>query len=189
MRHPVTIVLLLSSLVSAAACKKELSRDEAKRLILTESHYPQALSDAVFNGRKWGCSPDESRIAKQELVKAGILVVSATGRQDGPAIGNDCAGGITREFQVSLTPAGGALRTGPTEEGPALRECELDFGEVTEVQTEDGNAVATFKTRYVRPTAFAKFGRDQERCASGEAINHSALFARFDDGWRVSSLQ
>lgn len=189
MQHFKSAVVICAATLAFAACNKDLTRDEAKRLILAQSQYPKAVSDAVFNGRKWGCAVNDSRVVQKELVTAGILIVAPTGRQEGPMMGYDCADEIWREFQVSLTPASAVWRTGPTEEGPALRECELDFGEITGVETEDHAAVATFTTRYVRPTPFAKFGRHHERCLSAEAINHTALFAKFDDGWRLSTIR
>jgi hypothetical protein len=82
----------LSCSVSPSSCsvaaRKNLSRDKAKRLIVAQSHCPQALSDVVFNGRKWRCAADDPRLVKRSFIEAGILCDLADGPAEGPAMGN-----------------------------------------------------------------------------------------------------
>lgn len=179
------LALVTLALLASAGCNRELTADTAKEVIAKHGRYPQAISDAVLQtGQRWGCSANDDSVADQRLVKAGVLTVVATGQPERSVL-SQCSDGMTREFQVTLTPAAEKLQMDTSSVGPMLRECELDFGEVTGIEKHDRDAIVAYTGRFVRPTAFAPFGGHRDQCLAGTVMTYSATLSRTDDGWTV----
>ena len=200
-------LLMLAAACCLSACKKQLTRVDAKSIIMEKVKYPKPVTTTVRTIRgeyadtpTYGgmvSAPHQGHINANPLerraIASGLLAVRALGQHSVFAWCGPKPCPVTFYMTESyFTPAGEALKTGPSQaagdgEGRVatfweVKECEEDFAEVTGIALEDKTAEVEYTTRFVRPTGFA----NSEQCIAGKLAQHKVRFKLFDDGWRLS---
>jgi hypothetical protein len=130
--------ILLLVLVAVSCTKKELDREEAKRLIAESKTFPRLMNSTGASPQKMAEVPN------------------------------------SRDYLMSK----------PWTEGFALvATCKEDVAEITGVVNDPGGTTASAEfTTKQDTTPFATPGS----CVQGKKL--TARFERFDDGWRMTSL-
>lgn len=168
-----TIFLSIFYLLIAGCTSKELSREEAFRLLQQQGQYPKVIDYDVY------CSdPTYAKKAIDAgLEKEGLVTVQLT--QKLADVGKPLIG-FTEKAQPYL------LATTPKDKAADVQKVKVadaDLVEVTGVQTEnDGkNAVVEFTTAYKNATPFSALTTID---FSGKATR-KARFSLYDNGWKL----
>jgi hypothetical protein len=168
-----TIVLLATFLITGCTSKKELSREEAARLIKEGMKYPRVIDYDAYSS-----DPEFAKMAIDKgLEKEGLVTVQRT--QTMGDVGKPLVE-FTSKAQPHLLP------TPEKDKAIHVQKVKLadeDFVEVTGITTtEDGKqAVAEYTTAYKNVSGFAPltdidFNKTNTRKAS---------FTLYDDGWKL----
>jgi hypothetical protein len=172
MKKP-TLIFTMFYLLIAGCTSKELSREEAFRLLQQQDQYPRIIDYDIY------CSdPTYAKKAIDAgLEKEGLLIVQRT--QKLADVGKPLIG-FTEKAKPYL------LATPPRDKAADVQKVKVadaDLVEVTAVQTEnDGkSAVVEFTTAYKNRTPFSVLTTID---FSGKATRKARL-SLFDDGWRL----
>lgn len=161
-------------LIIIAGCKsKELSREEAFRLIQQKQQYPKVIDFDIY------CS--DPKYAKK-AVDVGLEVqgmVTIQHIQKLADVGNPLIK-FTPKAQAYLLPTPSKDKAIDVQK---VKIADADLAEVTGIKTEnDGkNAVAEFTVTYKNITPFSAL----TTINFNKKSTHTVLFSLYDDGWRL----
>jgi hypothetical protein len=173
-----TPVLAAAAQAPKAPAPKQLTRAEAKRLLVKLGRYPLWAGTDTFGigDGVWCDSPPKLFGELGNYVKRGLVSVTPGPESTGD---NRCRDERGYHFDVELTPLGKKYELGENRGLVDVKLCIGDLGEVTGVVSEsDGTSATVEFTLVKRPTPFGEgrcFGQRTE----------SATFRRYDDGWRI----
>jgi hypothetical protein len=173
-----TPVLAAAVEAPKAAAPKQLTRAEAKRLLVKLGRYPLWAGTDTFGigDGVWCDSPPKLFGELGNYVKRGLVSVTPGPESTGD---NRCRDERGYHFDVELTPLGKKYELSENRGLVDVKLCIEDLGEVTGIVSEaDGTKATVEFTLVKRPTPFGEgrcFGQRTE----------SASLRRYDDGWRI----
>lgn len=185
----ITFILVPLISLSFFACSKDLSRGKAEELISQKLNLPQPETmqfDILYveGDIPWNLT----HISKQEenmlnyFSNNGLITIQKIPHVTdfpGPM------GGVLfkqnwKTIKAELTNEGRKYLVGQNKEKYIVKICELSFGEVTGIQTNEQYKIAevsyTLKRGNMTPFAIN---------VSQNPINRTATFSLYDDGWRI----
>ena len=187
-----TVFLLLMSCLLLFSCRKDLSRDKAKDLIINKYGFPKYETDKINKEylELWKCLY-KMRDWKGGCIGCGAFPENLTYFQNNGliVIGQKNIQGIngwTWELQswlvytVTLTDEGKKYLISESDMEFEFKTCELNFGEITGIQMQEQVKVATVNYTIVRKATPFGFNISQG------SENRTAVFSLFDDGWRIN---
>ena len=166
------LIILIAGLM-AGCFSKELSREEASRIIKQEMQYPKVVDFDIY------CSdPAMARKAIDAgLEEQGLVTVQRTQKlQD---IGKPLIS-FTEKSKPYLLPT---AEKDKKYEIQKVKMADEEFVNVTGIQLSEGgkNAVAEYTTAYKNVNGFSSLtNKDYNK-----PDTHKAYFALYDDGWRL----
>lgn len=169
------ILLVLYSILILAGCtsKKELSREEAFKLLQQEKHYPKVIDYDISRSDPTAAK----KVLNAGLESAGLVIVQRTQK----------LGDVGKPL-ISFTEKAQPYLLETPEKDKVLdvqkvKIADTDLVEVTGVKTEsDGkNAVVEYATAYKNVTPFSAL----TTINFNQRTTHKARFSLFDDGWRL----
>jgi hypothetical protein len=170
-----TLTLLFAASLTMAGCSsnKELSREEALKLIKEGERYPKVIDYDLYLS-----DPEFAKKAIYAgLEDQGLLTVQRT--QKLADIGNPLIG-FTDKAKPYLLPTSDEDKMMDIQK---VKIADQDLVEVTNIQTmEDGKqAIAEYKTAYKNINGFSALTKTNYK----KSANHKAYFMLYDDGWRL----
>ncbi len=180
-------MLLFFLLVFATSCSNELSRYNAKDLLIRELGYPQNESKRIII--------KDGSVSKYFTIKmwskykeAGLLTYGDYGSpQSSSGFSKVTLGGDSYGFIAELTTEGkkyylgNEYRSGPTDYID-VKLANLEFVEITGIKSYPENNSAFVKYT-IKRTNITPFGELQD--LKEETIQKTANFEKYDDGWRL----
>jgi hypothetical protein len=169
-----TVILSIFYLLILGCTSKELSREEASRLIRQQGRYPKVIDYDIY------CS--DPKYAKKAidagLESEGLVTVQRTQRL--ADVGNPLIS-FTERAKPYL------LATPPKDKAADVQKVKLadaDLVEVTGVQTvNDGkNAIVEYTTAYKNLTPFSVLASTNFK----QQTSRKANFSLYDDGWKLN---
>ncbi len=186
----VTIILILIIILYLTACKKELSREEAKIAIIQKNNLP-SFETIEFAKKYYVSQYDESgswlpavglwageryNIHQTELENLQAKEV-ITMQDDEKHEDN----GLVWVFKSAvLTNEGKKYFVSEDDSKYIIKSSDIDFGEITGIQTNE-----QFKSAHVNYTLIRKNISPFAKRISQSPINKQATFVLYDDGWRL----
>ena len=185
------IIFVIVPLISIFffSCGKDLSRGQAEEAIVQKLNLPQSETtqfDVLFveGDIPWNLT----HISKQEenmlnnLSNKGLVTIQKIPHITnipGP-FGGSIGSQSWRTIKVELTNEGKQYLVRQNKDQYTVKICDITFGEVTGIQTQEQFKVAEVQYTLKRenPTPFAIE-------ISQNPINRTATFSLYDDGWRV----
>ncbi len=167
-----TVIILIVGLISGCS-SKELSREEASRIIKKEMQFPKVVDYDILCG-----DPVHARkVIGAGLEEKGLVTVQRT--QKLKDIGKPLIS-FTEKAKPYLLPT---PEKDKKFEIQKVKIAEEEFVNVTGIQMseDDKNAIAEYTTAYKNVSDFsALINRDYNK-----PDTHKAYFALYDDGWRL----
>ncbi len=168
-----TIILLITGLISGCNSKKELSREEASRIIKEDMKYPKVIDYDIY------CSDPE---AAKKAIDAGLETAGLVTVQRTQKLGD--AGKPLIDFTSKAQPY--LLPMPEKDKALQVQKVKLadeDLVEVTGIKaTEDGKqAVAEYTTAYKNISGFSAL----TNINFNQSATHKANFTLYDDGWKL----
>lgn len=193
-RRPVKVfILVYGVLLAAAACgPSKLDRDKAKRILVEQRGYPRRVTaelESPFGEQQilWSITKDPRQVGNRAMnraIEAGLLSLTPIGApQSGMHAG-------THGYQIVLTAAGKQHLVGsrirnlypaPSSVMYKFVACDEDLGEVHGIVTDGNRAQVEYSTVPTRQTPLAYL--EPAQCETRQ--QHTAVFERYDDGWRL----
>ncbi len=183
-------ILLVFMVLSFTACKKELSREEAQVAIIQKNNLP-SYETTEFIKKYYVNQYDESgswlpavglwageRYDAHETELENLQAQGVITLQDDEKHEDN---GLVWVFKrVVLTNAGRKYFINEDESKYIVKTCDIDFGEITGIQTNE-----QFKSARVDYTLIRKNISPFAKRISQSPINKQAMFSLYDDGWRL----
>jgi hypothetical protein len=187
-----TLLFLSVSCLLLFSCSKDLSRDKAKDLIIKTNGFPTyetakinkeylKLWECLYKMRDWeggfiGCGAFPENLTNFQ--NSGLIVI---GQKNIEGI-NGWTGTLQSwvVYTVTLTDEGKKYLVSESDKEIEFKTCELDFGEITGVQTQTQVKAATANYTIIRKATPFGFNVPQG------TENRTANFSLFDDGWRIN---
>ena len=166
------LIILMAGLI-AGCSPKELSREEASRIIQKEMQYPKVVDYDIY------CSDPAMlrKVIDAGLEEKGLVTVQRT--QKLKDIGKPLIE-FTDKAKANL------LSTPEKDKEIHIQKVKIadeEFVNVTGIQTSEGgkNAVAEYTTAYKNVNGFSSLiNKDYNK-----PDTHKAYFVLYDDGWRL----
>ena len=168
------LLLTAIGLLLVSCGSKELTREDAARIIQKEMAYPVAVDYDVHRA-----VPMQAKIAfDSNLEEEGFIVVQRT--QEAKDIGNPLIDFTEKAKPFFLPTSNEAL----SDHIQKVKLADEEFVEVTGIKTSDDGktAVVEYTTALKNPTPFTGLlARQMDRTTRTVKAN----FALYDDGWRM----
>jgi hypothetical protein len=161
----------------------DLSRAEAKRLILRKANYPIPRTSQVDVGTLYLWHAGEYQApAYQMLFRMGLLEMKTDPAQSRMTIRvTDAA----KQYAVG-SPVGDGDLDNPRKQ--LFHACDEEFGSITGILMSAGRTTAEvrYTSVFTRKTPFG--AGDTSPCQGGGVRRQAAYFQKFDDGWRLERI-
>lgn len=170
------LIILIASLITGCS-SKELSREDASRIIKQEMQFPKVVDYDIFCGDP----AFAKKVLDAELEAQGLLTVLRTqklGDVGKPIIQ------FTDKAQPYLLPTPEKDKSINIQK---VKLAEEQLKEITGIKMmDDGkSAVAEYTTSYKNVTPFSSLVNTN----FSKEDKHQAYFALYDDGWRLEKKQ
>lgn len=167
-----TIIFLIASLIGGCNSKKELSKEEASKIIKQENKYPRVIDYEIY------CSDP---VYAKKVIDAGLEqqgLVTVQRNQQLKDVGKPLI-----EFTDKAKPF--LIPTSEEDKKTDIQKVKIadeELVDVTNIQTiEDGKkAVAEYTTAYKNISGFSALTKINNKSAT-----HKAYFILFDGGWKL----
>ncbi|MBX2910115.1 MAG: hypothetical protein KF706_10825 [Chitinophagales bacterium] len=194
----ITIILTLS-VAFLSSCSNKLNRDKAKEMIEEGYKLPTARTKTWQVGivRYLGVNSAYHIQQKQKYIDEGLIEFKFLG--NGGCFVNSCI-----KFSLNFTDKGNkyVLSSKPHISEAEVKETEVKyadmvFGEITGIRevVEGKEAIVGYTLKFDNLTpfgevanAYARADNKEEPFGTGKIISKNARFIKYDDGWRLSSL-
>ena len=168
----VIIIFLIASLIGGCNSKKELSKEEASKIIKQENKYPRVIDYEIY------CSDP---VYVKKVIDAGLEqqgLVTVQRNQQLKDVGKPLI-----EFTDKAKPY--LLPTSDEDKKTDIQKVKIadeELVDVTNIQTmEDGKkAIAEYTTAYKNISGFSALTK-----INNQSATHKAYFSLFDDGWKL----
>lgn len=193
MRHRSLVLGTVVLSFLAFACKRELSRDEAKKLLSAAFPAEDVTHLVPAPATNWSCENEAGKLRQlvaadwQPLIENGLMAYTLTGnRRPSRPNGYTCDDGFLYEIKFDFTNEGRKYFLGPSSsvELSRVRLCTARLGQVTGITPPDASGLSRieFTIDHADLTPFAQVW--QRECGSGP-IQRLTAARRYDDGWRL----
>ena len=169
----VTIIFLFATVIGACNSKKELSKEEASKIIKQDNKYPRVIDYEIY------CSDP---VYAKKVIDAGLEqqgLVTVQHNQQVKDVGKPLI-----EFTAKAKPY--LLPTSEEDKKTDIQKVKIadeELVDVTNIQTiEDGKkAIAEYTTAYKNISGFSALIKS----INNQSATHKAYFSLFDDGWKL----
>lgn len=166
-----TIIFMIASLMGGCTSKKELSKEEASKIIKQDKQYPRVIDYDIY------CSDPEfaKKAIDAGLEEQGLVTIQRTQK----------LGDVGKPLIAFTDKAKPYLLPTPEKDKKMdiqkVKIADEELVDVTNIQTmEDGKqAVAEYTTAYKNVSAFSGLVKNNP------TATHKAFFTLFDDGWKL----
>jgi hypothetical protein len=167
-----TIIFLIATILGGCNSKKELSKEEASKIIKQDNQYPRVIDYEIY------CSDP---VYAKKVIDAGLEqqgLVTVQHNQQVKDVGKPLI-----QFTDKAKPY--LLPTSEEDKKTDIQKVKIadeELVDVTNIQTiEDGKkAVAEYKTAYKNISGFSALTK-----INNQSATRKAYFSLFDDGWKL----
>lgn len=176
-------------LVLFSSCSSKLERDKAKEMIISKNQFPKVITDQLQYGERmsntsvqgWGIFELENELVKKNVISFDFV------RNEKDFLFSysvyDC--------QLTLEGEKYKVNEKTNNEGKTfyiLKLAEENFGDITGIKQSEDNKSATveYTTVINNVTPFGEV-MGKQKFTNGKVNNHSVIFSKYDDGWRISN--
>lgn len=168
-----TLIFLIATIFCGCNSNKELSKEEASKIIKQDNKYPRVIDYEIY------CSDP---VYAKKVIDAGLEqqgLVTVHHNQQVKEVGKPLI-----EFTDKAKPY--LLPTSEEDKKTDIQKVKIadeELVEVTNIQTiEDGKkAIAEYSTAYKNISGFSALTKN----INNQSANHKAYFTLFDDGWKL----
>lgn len=177
MKKVIFISFLTLSVVLFVSCNSDLSRSQAKEIIIEKSKLPIPYTHVFY---------DDISVNANALLNKGLIINPANNQDN--SVDQSGNGGvyipqvsIRVGFSFDFTELGKKYLV--SQQGvPEARLADIDFDEITGItKNEQSNVIEVHYT--LKYTNLTPFG--EALLENSSKINKVAYFEKYDDGWRI----
>ena len=167
-----TIIFLIASLMGGCTSKKELSKEEASKIIKQDKQYPRVIDYEIY------CSDP---VYAKKVIDAGLQeqgLVTVQHNQQIKDVGKPLIK-FTDKAKPYLLPLSEDDKKTDIQK---VKIADEELVDVTNIQTiEEGKkAIAEYTTAYKNINGFSALTK-----INNQSATHKAYFSLFDDGWKL----